>query len=76
MQPNLGVKLRQFLFEPYSEDMVFNIQNVMTESLMYWLPFITINDIKIKMSDNQSGDFINLLEVSVIFSWRINNGIW
>jgi len=68
MQPNLGVRLKRFLFEPFSEEIVIQIQNVIVESMKYWLPFVKINDIKVKMSDNDSGDFRNAMNIFVDFS--------
>jgi len=70
MQPNLGVKLKRFLFEQYSDDLVMEIKTSVIDSLGYWMPFVQVNDIDVKMSDNQSGDFRNTLEVSIDFSLK------
>ena len=70
MQPNLGIRLKRFLFEPYSEELVMEIQDVVNEGLNYWLPFVKINNIFVQMSDNDSGDSRNILEVSVDFSLK------
>ena len=67
MQPNLGVRLKRFLFQPFSEDLVTDIQNVVLESLTYWLPFIIVKNITVKMSDNESGDFRSTIEISITF---------
>ena len=68
MQPNLGVKLKRFLFEPYTQDLVVQLKDVVMESINYWLPFITINNIEVQMSDNQSGEGRNTMEVAIFFS--------
>jgi len=68
MQPNLGTRLKRFIFEQYSEDMVVQVQDVLMEGLTYWLPFIRINNIDVKMSEEARGDFRNTLEVSIDFS--------
>ena len=68
MQPNLGVKLKRYLFEPFSQELVVNLKDTIMESLNYWLPFITVNNIEVKMSDNQSGEGNNTLDVSIFFS--------
>ena len=68
MQPNLGVKLKRFLFEPFSQDLVLELKEVIMESINYWLPFITINNIEVQMSDNQSGEGRNTMEVAIFFS--------
>ena len=68
MQPTLGVRLKRFLFEPFSEDVVDQIKLVIVESMNYWLPFVQITDIRVKMSDNESGDFRSMMEVSIDFN--------
>ena len=68
MQPSLGVMLKKFLFEQFSEDVVTQVQNVIIESMNYWLPFVKLNNITVKMSDNNAGDFRNTMEINVYFS--------
>ena len=70
MQPGLGIELRRFLFEPFSEDIVLQIQNVIVESMNYWLPFVVVNNIRVKMSDNEFGDFRSVMEISIDFSLK------
>ena len=50
MQPNLGLRLRHYLFEPFSHDLILEVKNTIAEALKYWLPFILINDINVRMS--------------------------
>ena len=73
MQPNLGIMLKRFLFEPFSDEVVNNIGNAIIEAMDYWMPFVQINDIRVKMSDNEAGDFRSTLEVSVDFSLKKDN---
>ena len=68
MQPSLGLRLRRFLFEQFDEDLVSEIQATVADSLKYWLPFIIVNNVIVKMSDNLSGDFKNTMEISIHFS--------
>jgi phage baseplate assembly protein W len=68
MQPNLGVRLKRFLFEPYSEDLSSQVKDAIFESLNYWLPFISINSIDIKMSDTDRGEFKSILNIGINFS--------
>ena len=70
MQPLLGVKLKQFVFEQWSEDLIVRVQDAITTAVNYWLPFIQINNIGVKMSDSQAGDFRSTLEVSITFSLK------
>ena len=70
MQPSLGINLRQYLFEPFSEDLVFEIQDIITESIKIWLPFVTIINIEVKMSDSQSGVHKNTMDILITFSLK------
>ena len=72
MQPNLGIRLRRFLFEQFNEDIMLQVQDIVVESINFWLPFININSIVVKMSDNQSGDFKSVMEISINFSLTQN----
>ena len=44
-QPGLGIQLKKFLFEPFTDDTVNAIQETILESVDYWLPYITINNV-------------------------------
>ena len=67
MQPNLGVRLKRYLFEPFSEELVYNIQDTLTESINYWMPFLTINDIEISMGDGLVHEHRQTLTITVKF---------
>ena len=54
MQPNLGVNLKQYLFEPFTEDTKVVIQNTIVETFSVWLPFVTIFTLDVEMSDNNT----------------------
>ena len=70
MQPNLGVRIKKFLFEPFSEELVVQVQDTIVESMNDWMPFVQLDDIKVKMSDNQTGDFRSTMEISIHFSLK------
>ena len=70
MQPNLGVSIKKYLFEPFSEDLVVSIQDTIVESMNFWLPFVQLNDIRVKMSDNDSDVGRSTMEISVDFSLK------
>ena len=70
MQPNLGIGIKKYLFEPFSEDIVVQIQDTIVESMNFWLPFVQLNDIIVKMSDNDSDEGRSTMEVSVDFSLK------
>jgi len=67
MQPNLGIPLKQYLFQPFNADLVSNIQETITNSVSYWLPFLTIKNIQIGMSTNSTHDFRQALDVKIDF---------
>ena len=54
MQPTLGVRLKQYLFEPFTEDTKVAIQNTIVETFSVWLPFVTIVTLDIEMSDTNT----------------------
>ena len=64
-QPNLGLGLRQFLFEQITQDTIIAIQNDIRDTLSLWLPFVIIENIIV----NQKDDF-NRIDVKLEF--RIN----
>lgn len=51
MQPEFGSGLKQLLFEPMDELFETNVANQIIESVSFWLPYITIQDIEIEMTD-------------------------
>ena len=54
MQPNLGIKLKQFLFEQFDENIELSIQNSILDTFSVWLPFITIITLDVKMSESNT----------------------
>ena len=61
-QPNLGLGLRQFLFEQITPDTIIAIQNDIRDTLSLWLPFVVIENIVV----NQQDDF-NRIDVKLEF---------
>ena len=70
MQPNLGVGIKKYLFEPFSEDLVVQVQDTIVESMNFWLPFVQLNDIRVKMSDNIDDIGRSTMEISIDFSLK------
>ena len=70
MQPNLGVSIKKYLFEPFSEDLVVQVQDTIVESMNFWLPFVQLNDIRVKMSDDNGDVGRSTVEISVDFSLK------
>jgi phage baseplate assembly protein W len=69
MQPNLGMNLRQYLFEQLNEDLIITIQNEIVDVFNIWLPFVQIQDIQIETSSIGEVDFgNNTLSIKIIFN--------
>ena len=67
MQPQLGINLRKYLFEQFSDEVVFSIQNDIVDTFKKWLPFVEIKDLVINMDESDSIGK-NKLSVSVLFN--------
>jgi phage baseplate assembly protein W len=67
MQPQLGTGLRRYLFEQASDELRIMIENDIVDSFAMWLPFLTVTDITINMTNNT-------LDVSVSFELSSNPG--
>ena len=66
-QPNLGVGLRKFLFEPITGETTLAIQNEIVDTFNFWLPFITIKDIQVETT-SADGTNPNQISINVIFN--------
>lgn len=51
MQPNFGCGIHSLLFEPLDGVFEDKLQTVITETVSYWLPYITIEEIDVEMTD-------------------------
>ncbi len=70
MQPNLGVRLKRFLFEPGDETTKDEIREVILESINYWLPFLLIKNMDIEMAEieSDSDPLRNTMTIKIDFS--------
>ena len=68
MQPNLGINLRKYLFEQYTDDVSFSIQNEIIDLFKKWLPFVQIKDIQVSMSGNDDAVGKNTMNVKLVFN--------
>ena len=66
MQPNLGVELRSVLFQPINDETLISIQNIILDSVEYWLPFVEIQDIQLLSSNTATDE--NKVVVKIIFN--------
>ena len=67
MQPTLGVKLRKYLFEPFTQDIQMAIRNNIIDTFSYWLPYITILELTVGMSETTASIENNRLNIFVKF---------
>ena len=51
MQPEFGTGLKRLLFEQMNDDFEQQLQDTITQSVNYWLPYITIEEIDVTMTD-------------------------
>jgi len=51
MQPNFGTGLHSLLFEQMTDDFENKLTETITKSVGYWLPYINIEEVDIKMTD-------------------------
>ena len=63
-QPNLGMNLRQFLFEQITEDTSIQIENDIVNVFETWLPFVELRDIQVN-TDNQNK---NQIDINITFN--------
>jgi hypothetical protein len=67
MQPTLGLNLRRFLFEQFTEESRITIENEIVDTFRTFLPFVEIKDLVIGM--NETDDIgKNKLNISVLFN--------
>ena len=52
MQPEFGTGLHSVLFEPMTSEFETKLQQTITDSVNFWLPYITVKDIEVEMTDN------------------------
>jgi len=52
-QPNLGISIKEFLFQPLDEEVQIQIENSIVEALEIWLPFVELLDIQMNERNNQ-----------------------
>ena len=51
MQPEFGTGLQGILFDQMTDEFEEKLQSTITESVNFWLPYITIKDIEVEMTD-------------------------
>ena len=67
-QPNLGLNLRNLLFEHISSDNLIGIQDAILDKFEFWLPFVEVRDIQIQTTDNTTDINSNQIRVKILFN--------
>ena len=67
-QPNLGLNLRQLLFEHIKDDNLLAVQDSILDKFEFWLPFVEVRDIQISTTDNNSSVLTNEIKVKILFN--------
>ena len=65
-QPNLGMNIRQFLFEQITEDTQVQIENDIVDTFQIWLPFVDLQNIDVDLSDQNR----NKIKINITFNVR------
>jgi len=67
MQPNLGLNLRKYMFEQFTDETRIIIENDIVDTFNFWLPFVELKDLKIDM-DETDAIGKNKLNIFVLFN--------
>ena len=67
MQPELGLNLRNYMFEQVTDEIVINIQNDIVDIFKVWLPFVEIQDIQVSANETDAIGR-NKLSVNIVFN--------
>ena len=68
MQPRLGLNLRELLFEQIEEDTRRQIEADIVDKFSFWLPFVQIQEIDIRTTDEDSSVSVNTIKINIVFS--------
>lgn len=53
MQPNFGTNIYKTLFENNTQDIRSSLKKTLIKDINFWLPYITVNDVKILTDTNE-----------------------
>ena len=68
LQPNIGLNLKRYLFENFTEELQDIIKNEILTTFKFWLPFVQIQDIKINMNNINDSIGKNTMDISLSFN--------
>ena len=67
MQPELGLNLRNYMFEQFTDETLLSVQNDIVDTFKVWLPFVEIRDIQVSMDENDSIGK-NKMGINIVFN--------
>ena len=68
MQPTLGLNLKKYLFENFTEELQDTIKNEILTTFKFWLPFVQVQDIQINMSNIDDSVGKNTMDIGILFN--------
>ena len=68
MQPQLGLNLRNYLFEQFTDELRLSIENDILDTFNFWLPFVEIKGLDINMNET---DAIGKNKMSIFITFNI-----
>ena len=68
MQPTLGLNLKRYLFEQFTDELSQIIKSEIIDAFKFWLPFVVINKLEVNMSDINSEVGRNTMNISMEFN--------
>tara|TARA_R100001443_G_scaffold110585_1_gene122668 strand:- start:91 stop:537 length:447 start_codon:yes stop_codon:yes gene_type:complete len=75
MQPNLGIGLDEYLFEPITDELLLKIETKIKDVMEFWLPFVGIKQIIVTAGEEGSdtSSLKNNINVKVTFNIQQND---
>ena len=68
MQPNLGMNLKKYMFEQYTDSTRMAIEDDIVSTFKKWLPFVGIQDIRTRMEAGDNVTVNNTMKISIDFN--------
>jgi len=66
MQPNFGSGLHELLFEQADEQLEQRLEEEITNTVNFWLPYVSISEIEVNMTDEMKDR--NRVDMKVVFT--------
>ncbi len=60
MLPSFGCNIHNFLFEEMTDDLVANVKGSIQEAVQLWMPFVSIDDIRIQNNERSHQVFVQV----------------